>query len=152
MKIIYRQGDLLQTPETVICHGCNARGSMGAGFALAVRKTYPVAFDRYRAVFLDQGKRLELGQCIWVDCPDGRTVINAVTQADYGRDPNVVYVSYDAVSAVMQQIDVWTKTRGGAQTVAFPKIGAGLANGDWSVIEKIIETEARYFQPVVYTL
>ncbi len=151
MMIIYRKGDLLKAPERVICHGCNARGSMGAGIALAVRKTYPVAFNRYREIFLAQGKRLDLGQCIFVDCPDGRVVINAVSQADYGRDPGIVYVSYDAVRSIIKQIDLWAAANDIA-SVAFPKIGAGLANGDWSVIESIIETGAAHFQPVVYEL
>jgi O-acetyl-ADP-ribose deacetylase (regulator of RNase III) len=36
--------------------------------------------------------------------------------------------------------------------VAMPKIGAGLAGGDWNVIEKIIEEECKGVQPVVYYL
>ncbi|ESQ88966.1 hypothetical protein ABAC460_14390 [Asticcacaulis sp. AC460] len=36
--------------------------------------------------------------------------------------------------------------------VAFPKIGAGLAQGDWTIIESLIEDHSRHFQPVVYVL
>ena len=36
--------------------------------------------------------------------------------------------------------------------VAMPKIGAGLANGDWKTISSIIEEESKYFQPVAYEL
>ncbi len=151
MKIVYRKGDLLKAPERVICHGCNAKGIMGAGIALAIRKTYPAAFNRYRETFLAQGRHLDIGQCIFVHCPDERVIINAVTQADYGRDPKTVYVSYEAVRSVIAQIDTWAMAHA-VDMVAFPKIGAGLANGDWSIIETIIETEARHFQPVVYEL
>ena len=151
MKIIYRSGDLLEAPERIICHGCNAQGKMGAGIAAAIRKRYPQAFKDYEALYKAQGNRLELGQCIWVDCADGRTVIDAVTQEFYGRDPNVIYVDYGAIRTVMQTINDKLKLTT-SSAVAFPKIGAGLANGDWTVIEDIIESEATDFQPVVYTL
>ena len=36
--------------------------------------------------------------------------------------------------------------------IAMPKIGAGLANGDWNVIEKIVEKECTEVQPVVYVM
>ncbi len=154
MKIIYKIGDLLEAPERIICHGCNAQGKMGAGIAVPIRKRYPKAFDDYRALYEAQGNRLELGQVVFVDCPDGRVVIDAVTQEFYGREPGVVYVSYDAIRTAVRRIDDWIAARDASivESVAFPKIGAGLANGDWDVIEAIIEDEARAFQPVVYTL
>ena len=151
MKIIYRTGDLLAAPEKVLCHGCNAQGKMGAGIAVAIRKRYPVAFTEYRQLYEDQGCRLELGQCVFVSCDDGRTIIDAVTQEFYGRDPDIVYVDYDGVRLAMQRINAWAKAHA-VPHVAFPKIGAGLANGDWSIISAIIETEARDFNPVVYEL
>ncbi|ESQ85297.1 macro domain-containing protein [Asticcacaulis benevestitus] len=150
--IIYKQGDLLVAPERVICQGCNALGKMGAGIAVPIKNKYPEAFKAYRSTYEQQGNRLDLGQSIWVDCSDGRTVINAVTQEIYGRDPNVVYVSYEAVRQIMRDIDIWAKAQQSMPYIAFPKIGAGLANGDWEVIAKIIEDEAKNFQPVVYTL
>ncbi len=152
MKIVYKTGDMLEAPERIICHGCNAQGSMGAGIALAIRKRYPTVFAAYRKAFESQGKKLGLAQIIWVDCPDGRTVINAVTQETYGRDPNVIYVSYPAIERVIAEIDAWAASKKAEIVVAFPKIGAGLANGDWAVIERIIEDGSRHFQPVVYTL
>lgn len=151
MKIIYRTGDLLAAPERVLCHGCNAQGKMGAGIAVAVRKLYPKAFSDYRQLYEDQGGRLGLGQCVFAACDDGRTIIDAVTQEFYGRDPAVVYVDYDGVRRAMQTINAWAKDNA-VGAVAFPKIGAGLANGDWSVIAAIIEDESTDFQPVVYEL
>ena len=151
MKIIYKTDDLLEAPERVICHGCNAQGKMGAGIAEPIRKRYPKAFDDYRALYEVQGNRLELGQCVFVDCSENRVVIDAVTQEFYGREPNVVYASYDGIRRALQRINDWARASG-VDTIAFPKIGAGLANGDWSIIADIIETEATDFQPVVYEL
>ena len=150
--IIYKQGDLLAAVERVICHGCNALGKMGAGIAVPIKNKYQEAFKAYRSTYEQQGNRLDLGQSIWVDCLDGRTVINAITQEIYGRDPNVVYVSYEAVRQIMRDINIWAKMQQSPPSIAFPKIGAGLANGDWEVIAKIIEHEAQNFQPIVYIL
>ncbi len=151
MDIIYRQGDLLEAPERVICHGCNAQGKMGAGIAVAIKKRYPMAFTLYANLYKAQGNRLDLGQCVFVACPDGRTVIDAVTQEFYGREPGVVYASYDGIRIALRTINDWAGENG-VEAVAFPRIGAGLAMGDWDIISDIIEEEATAFQPVVYTL
>lgn len=154
MKIIYKAGDLLEAPERAICHGCNAQGKMGAGIAVPIKKRYPIAFEAYRSTYEAQGNRLHLGQVITVVCPDGRTVFNAVTQEFYGREPGRVYVSYDAVAQAIGHIDAWADEQNAVArpVVAFPKIGAGLANGDWERLAAIIEDGARNFQPVVYVL
>jgi hypothetical protein len=70
MKIIYKQGDLLDCIEKVIVHGCNAQGVMGSGVALAIRKKYP---DAARAYFdmKDKG-RMQLGCCTY--CPQDEGV------------------------------------------------------------------------------
>jgi O-acetyl-ADP-ribose deacetylase (regulator of RNase III) len=36
--------------------------------------------------------------------------------------------------------------------VALPKIGSGLAGGDWKVISAIIENESKNYQPIVYVI
>ena len=149
MRIQYIEGDLIKSDLSVICHGCNAKGSMGAGIAFHLRKPYPEIYDDYRRIYKEQGDRLDLGQTIWTRCRDGRTIINAITQATYGRDPNIVYVDYDAIRIVMQAINKAAKVEG-FDRVGFPKIGAGLANGNWDHIAEIIEAEADAFQPVVY--
>lgn len=163
MKIRYETGDALKGPERFTCHGCNSRGVMGSGIALQVKTDYPEAFQAYRAAFEalpDRSQGLELGATIWARGRDGRFIINAVTQKDYGRDKSIVYVSYDAVQTVIRTInaqadarnmpDAVAAGRGPIDAVAFPTIGAGLANGSWKIISEIIEAEATEFQPVVY--
>jgi O-acetyl-ADP-ribose deacetylase (regulator of RNase III) len=146
MKIIYRQGNLLQAPETHICHGCNAQGVMGSGVARAIRDAYPKAYEDYRDEYERHG--LGLGATIWVEVPcpvvGTRTIINAITQQTFGSTG--VHVDYDAVRAVMAEINA----RIAAPFFAMPKIGAGLGGGDWDVIESIIEEETTRVQPVVY--
>ena len=39
--------DLLNSPDRIIVHGCNAQGVMGAGVAKAIRTKYPEAYSNY---------------------------------------------------------------------------------------------------------
>lgn len=151
MKIIYRKGDLLECEEKIIVHGCNAQGRMGAGVAKAIRAKYPKAYREY--IRAHQTNGLELGQVICVDCGD-KLIINAITQEHYGRAP-IRYVSYTAVRKCMVRVNHFFDAPCYAhytKQVAMPKIGAGLAGGDWDVIAQIIEEESTNFQPVIYEL
>lgn len=145
MKIEYIEGDLLASRELVIAQGCNAQGVMGSGIAKAIREAYPTVYNDYRGVYEAQGKKLNLGQIITTRTLE-RTILNIISQEYYGRNPNVVYVSYDAIKAAILSINMMGYVR-----VAFPKIGAGLANGDWAIISSIIESTSD-FTPVVYYL
>lgn len=157
-KIIYKTGDLLQAPERVIVHGCNAQGVMGSGVAKLIRERWPQVYERYRRVHSfysdyvrDTSKMLGTVD-FWPGDPD-KTICNAITQEFYGRDPRRVYVDYNAVADCMASINRWVPTYvGEGGSVAMPLIGAGLANGEWGRIAEIIEQESTRFQPVVYTL
>lgn len=145
MKIEYVKGDLLSTPFRHIIHGCNSHGIMGSGVAKAIRDKYPRAYRDYNDKYNNCG--LELGTIV-VSVQDDRKVIhNAITQKDYGRNPNTVYASYWAIAEAFRKINLW-----GIREIAMPKIGAGLANGDWNVIEAIIENTLINTKPVVYVL
>lgn len=145
MKITYIEGNLLDAPEKVIAHGCNAQGVMQSGIAKAIRAKYSNAYVDYRMTYRRQGNKLELGQII--ETKYGfKTILNIITQEHYGRDPNTVYVSYPAITKAVKTINAM-----GYDRVAFPLIGAGLANGSWERISEIIEAHS-HFDPIVYYL
>lgn len=153
MKIEYITGDAFATDDKYILHGCNAQGVMGSGFAAGVAAIYPQA----RQAYLDahKVKPLQVGEIIVVDCGK-HTIINGITQEFYGSDPEIVYVSYDAVAEVIRAVNDLVKlSPNNVQArprVAMPKIGAGLANGVWDKIAKAIEDNSPDFQPVVYVI
>lgn len=147
MKIIYKQGDLPECTENIIVHGCNAKGVMGSGVAAQIKKKYP---NSARAYFnMKENNKMQLGNFSYSEEDDGKTIINAITQEFYGRNPHIVYVSYGAIAHVFMDINKGCKIYG-YKEIALPKIGAGLANGDWNIIEQIIEKECKDVQPVVY--
>jgi len=151
MKIIYKKGNMLSGPEIYIGHGCNARGVMGSGVALQIKKKWPNVYSDYKKVYDEEEERLVLGTVITSVTPDNCVVFNCITQADYGREEGKVYVSYKAIEQCMQKINTLVPLNSGTH-VAFPQIGAGLGNGDWSIIEHIIESASTNFQPVVHVL
>ena len=147
MKIQYIKGDLLKSNEPVIAHGCNAQGVMRSGIAKAIRAKHPIAYEDYVETYSDLGGYLPLGGVIKSYCAKhNRWILNIISQQDYGRDSNVIYVSYEAIRMAIKKINTYNFDR-----VAFPLIGAGLANGNWDTISSIIESEAN-FTPVVYIL
>lgn len=154
MKIIYKQGNLLDCAERWILHGVNMQGKMASGVAKDIRTRYPSAYDVYMYAY--SVNALKLGVVTFADVGGGKKVFNGVTQEFYGKDGKQ-YVDYWAVKEVIQAMNYYATcgddyfTREG-MCIAMPKIGAGLGGGDWDIISKIIEEESVNFQPVVYTL
>lgn len=143
MKIEYRNGDLIDTDIKHILHGCNARGVMGSGVAKLIRQKWPKAYEDYAVVYNSVG--LQLGSYITSTQPDGKIVINGITQETYGKTG--VHISYWAIANIIRNLN-----SDDIKYIAMPQIGAGLGGGDWRVIEAIIENESKRFQPVVYIL
>ena len=144
----------------VISHGCNCFCTMGAGIAPQMAKAFEC--DNYKMESPDyRGDINKLGTIDYelrnvviekniniksekVKAPDfgGHPlyVINSYTQYHYGinhSDGVSNPVDYDAITMCMRKIN---HTFAG-KTIGLPKIGAGLAGGDWNKILKIIDTE-----------
>jgi O-acetyl-ADP-ribose deacetylase (regulator of RNase III) len=137
MQII--QGDLLKLADAgrfdVIVHGCNCFCSMDAGIARAIANKWPEAYEADRATSV--GDRTKLGTfttaTVTTQAGTELTVVNAYTQFDYrGPGPKIDYGALEA--AFRRLADAFPEAR-----IGYPKIGAGLAGGDWSRIAAIID-------------
>ena len=148
MKIIYKKGNLITAPESLIIHGCNNRGVMGSGVAREIRREFPEAYNEYKTMFKHFG--LPLGNIIWA-YTKGKWIGNIITQDGFGKDGKK-YVSYDAIKKCLRNINNNSMYFSTDNHVAMPKIGAGLGGGNWNIISEIIEEESLKFQPVVYEL
>lgn len=136
MKIVV--SDLLDIEQGMIVHGCNAQGVMGSGVADQIRRKYPYAYRTYYDAYTAAG--LMLGEVIYAVFDTKNLIIaNAITQQFFGRDPNRVYVDYHAVRKCMRNVAGVAKQHN--MQVHFPKIGAGLARGNWSILSTIIDEE-----------
>lgn len=146
VKIRYIKGDVLEAPEQIILHGCNSMGVMGAGVAKLIKNKWPKAYKDYREHY--DGYGLKLGSIVSSKQPDGKIIMHAITQDTIGSSG--VHVSYWAIANIFYLLDQRISNLGFEHSIAMPKLGAGLAGGDWSVIEAIIENTVKTFQPVVY--
>lgn len=134
-------GNLFSSLAPYIMHQVNAQGVMGAGIAKNIREDISNDdFMKYRNYVKNFGAD-SLGKVIptkSLSNPD-RTYLNVVGQLNYGRDPNTVYTDYDALRMAFSKI---ANHYPEGTEIAMPYgMGAGLANGDWNIIEKLINEE-----------
>lgn len=136
MQVI--QGDLLRLAMEgrfdVIVHGCNCQCQMGKGIALSIKQQFPEAYAADLATV--KGDRAKLGtlSTARVSRPTARfTVVNAYTQFHW-RGSGVL-ADTGAISAVFARI----RSEFAGQRIGYPRIGAGLARGDWTAIAAIID-------------
>ena len=140
----YFEGDLLQSGLQHIAHGCNMNGGFGSGVAKAVATKYPKARGDY---WLNFGGKPG-GTIIESLQDDGVTIYNCLTQEWYGPGDKK-YVDYNFVAKVFKEFNnILPK----GAILGIPKIGAGLAGGDWEIIEKIIDDEAKNYEVHCYIL
>ena len=143
-----KTGNILSVDLGIVVQGCNAQGVMGSGLALQIKKAYPDVFLDYKNKQKASG--LRLGEVVFSPPSGPRRfwVANAITQKFYGRDPLIRYVDYDAVRSSFKEIADLAQKEG--IPVHYPQIGAGLGNGDWGVLSKIIEEELKDVENVFW--
>lgn len=153
------EGDLIALAKQgmfdVITHGCNCLSQMGAGIAPQMAKAFDV--DKFEMELWGESieklgcidyETFVLGEkAIWSlsnaknnkDEPE-LTVVNSYTQFRYGMnhtDGISKPLDYEALTLCMRKINHIFK----GKHIGLPKIGAGLAGGDWERIKQIIQTE-----------
>ena len=137
MKIL--EGDLISLAEEgmfeVIIHGCNCLCNMGSGIAKTIKAKYPQVYKADCETTKGDKEKLGSLTSTVVGYQSSFTVVNAYTQYAYSR--NKVDVDYDAVRKVFALI----KRDFAGKRIGYPLIGAGLAGGDWNIIEAIINDE-----------
>jgi len=132
----YLKGNLLdlfdQKILDIMVHGCNCFHTMGAGIAKQIKQKYKKAYEADLNTI--KGDKNKLGSYSFVQLNDKQFIINAYTQYHFnGTNP----LDYDALRKVFKMIDETFKNK----IIGIPKIGAGLAKGNWEIIEKIIDEE-----------
>jgi O-acetyl-ADP-ribose deacetylase (regulator of RNase III) len=146
--IVYEYGDIFNSNESAIAHGCNCSGGFGSGFAKEVATRYPAVREAYLLKFRGEGWRLGDVQCVSVGVGENQlTIANCATQQRFGRPDEGPYISYPAVREVIRNLLTIFP-----YGFAMPKIGAGLAGGNWDIIEKIIEEESAGAEIKVYVV
>ena len=134
----YIDGDLISIAKAgefdIIGHGCNCFHSMNSGIAPQIKSNWPQAYSA--DLKTAYGSRDKLGTYSKSEAV-GLTILNIYSQFKYGT--HQIQVDYDAMRRAFKAIK--REFGGEGRRFGFPKIGAGLAGGNWDIISKIIDEE-----------
>jgi O-acetyl-ADP-ribose deacetylase (regulator of RNase III) len=120
----------------VIIHGCNCFCTMGGGIARVIQEEFPEAYAA--DLVTGKGDRNKLGDFSFATVQRNNrelTIVNGYTQFHFHGAG--VLVDYQAVRSLFAKI----KRRLAGKLIGYPKIGAGLAGGDWKKLAVIIDEE-----------
>jgi O-acetyl-ADP-ribose deacetylase (regulator of RNase III) len=142
----YIKGDLLEVKNGILAHGVNCQGAFGSGVALNIKNKYPSVYRAYRRAVEqshDRGSLLGMVQLVntkpdGVYDPNEDTVLvaNIFTQLNYGKDGKR-YLDYEALYVGFEKL--YNRSFMYDLPLCIPKIGCGLAGGDWGIVSKMIE-------------
>jgi len=144
----YITGDLIKLANEgkfdVIAHGCNCFCTMGAGIAPQMAEAfnadnYPLEANKYK------GSINKLGMIDYrtIDIEYSNTelvVVNAYTQYGLGanhKSGSKTPLDNDALRLCLRKMNKLFK----GKHIGLPKIGCGLAGGNWTEVSKYIEEE-----------
>lgn len=138
----------------IIAHICNDIGGWGAGFVGALSKRWKQPERAYRAWYRSgESGGFRLGAARLVEVGEGLFVANIIGQRDIkrGRD-GTPPVRYDAMREGLAAVRAHAIERGAS--VHMPRIGCGLAGGDWAIVEAMVREElvAHKINVTVYDL
>ena len=140
-KITYLRGDAT-CPQAkgvkIVGHICNTIGGWGKGFVLAVSRRWPEPEAEYRRWHgMGQAGGFALGAVQFVAVEPTIWVANMIGQRGIKRGSSGPPIRYDAVARCLAAVAV--KAGELDASVHLPRIGCGLAGGEWSAIEPLIE-------------
>jgi O-acetyl-ADP-ribose deacetylase (regulator of RNase III) len=139
-EILYRVGDATAPEDPsggrmIICHVCNDQGGWGSGFVVALSRRWPGPEREYRE--LHRNYRLQLGWVQMVRVHQRIAVANMIAQHGYKRSPDGIPLDYDALRKCLDGVAQAAINNG--CSIHMPRIGAGLAGGDWLKIADIVK-------------
>ena len=133
------------TDKIVILHGCNCHHRMGAGIAKYLRAVYPQVFTADVSQ-TKQSDRKKLGTYSVAKVAPNLHILNCYTQYDYKHYEGHAPVDYDAIRDCLKKVNIeydgWE--------IRSPKIGCGLAGGDWDRVEQIFQEELNNQDVTIY--
>ena len=137
--ITYTKGDAT-LPQAegnkIIVHVCNDIGGWGKGFVMAISKRWKEPEAKYREwhssnrdFYLGEVQFVQVENEIWVANMIGQHKINADNN---GNPP----IRYDAIANCLNKVASFANEINAS--IHMPRIGCGLAGGNWEQIEPLI--------------
>ena len=147
MQIKYVKGDATHPVgdgNKLIIHCCNDIGGWGKGFVLALSRRWKLPEIQYRKWFENGNHHLatgpfELGEIQNVPVEEGIVVCNMIGQHGIFSNNNSKPIRYNAINSCLRKLSLLVQKDEDKYSVHAPRFGAGLAGGEWPLIEKLIE-------------
>jgi O-acetyl-ADP-ribose deacetylase (regulator of RNase III) len=139
-RFVEKYGNLIKIAKEgrfdAITHGCNCCKDWGAGIALSMKKSFPLAFQNDLNTPSTMG---DITICKDYECCD---VINSYTQFykgknKWGKDSD--FNRYRAIESCMRKINEQYK----GKIIGVPLIGCGKAGLKWNKVKKILKKELK---------
>jgi O-acetyl-ADP-ribose deacetylase (regulator of RNase III) len=147
MAVSYVAGDLFANAYSAraFAHGCNCKGSMGAGIAVGFRERYPDMYEEYRRRCKATPRQLNPGDVFLWKAEGTPWVFNLATQEDYWRSR----ATYEAMEQVLATMRAQSDAEG-IRTIAIPRIGTGYGGLSWKKVRAIVERIFSDWEGMVY--
>lgn len=140
MEVKIYNGDITKCKADIIAHQVNCQFVMGGGVALALRKRWPVVYNKYlelRNLYTNKPSNKFLGICQIIEVDQNRYVANLFGQDKLGYGK--CYTNYAALEQALKEL-AWQVEYMELKTIAFPWLmSCGLAGGDWNIVKPLIE-------------
>jgi hypothetical protein len=142
-KLQYKVGNLFnnipENEKVIIAHIVNNEKKMGAGFVIPLMKKFPTLKEQYIKASEKYPKEDLLGKVFYYKEEDNVIVANMFAQDGVGYNTDILHpLRYDALELCMLNTALMVKAKDVKQILA-PKLGRGLAGGNWTVIEAMIK-------------
>ncbi len=139
---IYRLGDAT-APEgagpRIVAHIVNDQGAWGAGFVVALSRRWDEPEASYRAWAERDpfdAPPFRLSETQFVAVGDGITVANMCAQQGFPSRHRPCALDYYALRNCLRAVRRYALAVGAS--VHMPRIGCGIAGGEWSLVELIV--------------
>lgn len=131
--------DIRTIKTGIIAHQVNCQNRMGSGVAKALFEKWPIVKTAYHEWCDGKTPEQRLATIQVLEVEPDLYVANCFSQLDYGYDGKTVYTRYDAVESCFKVLNEMN-TRAYLKQIYVPHgYGCGLANGDWNVVENIMD-------------
>lgn len=140
MIVKYIDGDIVELflSGHNVAHGCNCFHTMGAGVAGQLAKAYSPVLSIDKAGS-DYGCANKLGtftRAVKLHGPDDHEVYCFNLYTQYEPGPNL---DYGALVNSMVELNNWANNLLVPPTIYMPRIGCGIAGGDWEKVKVLID-------------
>lgn len=128
--IEYIEGDIFESPAQVIVNTVNTVGVMGKGMALSFKQRYPQMFERYKNAC--EKHLLAIGKLMLFYEAD-HWLLMFPTKENWRNPSKLEYIEKGLIKFVSTYADK------SITSVAFPKLGCGNGELNWSDVKPLME-------------